>query len=111
MRPQRIVQRCSTSFLLGRVLSEPRATSAEPSGLSAAGWIASPATASSTPPPMTNGRWLAEVDEDAEWPDVWCPRLHTRVGHTASLLNVWFESRETCESWIRAYVIGIEDVG
>jgi len=51
--------------------------------------------------------WFADIDTD--WPEEprprWQPCLETLTGHVPCL-DVWFDSREECEQWIREFVIG-----
>jgi hypothetical protein len=50
--------------------------------------------------------WFADVDdEDGVPPYVWQPCLETGTGHIPCF-DVWFDSKEKCEDWIREHVIG-----
>lgn len=50
--------------------------------------------------------WFADVDDEAEvQPYVWRPYLETRTGHIPGI-DIWFDTRERCEGWIRQFVLG-----
>lgn len=52
--------------------------------------------------------WFADWDKDnAVGAYGWQPCLETREGHIPCF-EVWFDSKEACEDWIRKYVIGAE---
>lgn len=51
--------------------------------------------------------WFADVDDEQDGDYVWQPCLETGVGHIPCF-EVWFNSKEACEDWIREFVIGAE---
>ena len=56
---------------------------------------------------MSAPYWVADVDPEQDGPYRWQPCLETRVGHIPSF-EVWFDTKEACEDWIREFVIGAE---
>jgi len=51
--------------------------------------------------------WFADVAQDSKPPYVWQPCLETGTGHIPCF-EVWFDSKEACEDWIRQNVIGAD---
>ena len=53
----------------------------------------------------TRPHWFADVDTEQLEPYVWQPCLETGTGHVPSF-EVWFDSKEACEDWIRQFAAG-----
>jgi hypothetical protein len=49
--------------------------------------------------------WFADIDNEADEPYVWQPCLETGEGLVPHI-EIWFDSKERCEDWIRKYLIG-----
>lgn len=54
---------------------------------------------------MTKRFWLADIDREADPPYIWQPCLETGTG-IVLCFEIWFETKQECEEWIRQHVIG-----
>lgn len=56
--------------------------------------------------PYPYPHWFADVDPSATTETYrWQPCLETGTGHIPSF-EMWFDSKEACEEWIREHVLG-----